>query len=141
MGKRLKVNLPFFSSKVHNASHFKFCIISEEQMKERFPTVPFIKTEQIVPCARLETEERLMKGDGVRDSGTGVKTGWFGICVCVRGNGAERRAFGLYLYSSGPGYPWIHLGDWEACRRRKWESSYFSNVPLIPTMIKKSHTV
>lgn len=52
-------------------------------MKERFPTVPFIKTEQIVPCARLETEERLMKGDGVRDSGTGVKTGWFGICVCV----------------------------------------------------------
>lgn len=50
--------------------------------------------------------------------------------VCVCGNGAERRVSGLYLYSGGPGYPWIHLGDWEACRRRKWESGYFTNVPL-----------
>lgn len=71
-----------------------------------------------------------MKGDGVGDSGTGEKTAWFGICVCVCGNGAERRVSGLYLYSGGPGYPWIHLGDWEACRRRKWESGYFTNVPL-----------
>ena len=51
------------------------------------------------------------------------------VCVCVCGNEAERRVSGLYLYSGGPGYPWIHLGDWEACRRRKWESSYFTNVP------------
>ncbi len=63
------------------------------------------------------------------------------VCVCVCGNGSERRVSGLYLYSGGPGYPWIHLGDWEACRRRKWESGYFTNVPLIPTMIKKNHTV
>ena len=78
-----------------------------------------------------------MKGDGVRDSGTGDRTAWFRICicvcvcvcvcvclcvcvcVCVCGNGAERRVSGFYLYSGGPGYPWIHLGDWEACRRRK----------------------
>ena len=60
------------------------------------------------------------------------------MCVCVCGNGVERRVSELYLYSGGPGYPWIHLGDWEACRRRKWESGYFTNVPLIPTMIKKN---
>lgn len=28
----------------------KLCIIFEEQMDESFPTAPFIKTEQIVPC-------------------------------------------------------------------------------------------
>ncbi len=72
-----------------------------------------------------------MKGDG-----TGEKTAWLEIfvcacvCVCVCGNGAERRVSGLYLYSGGLGYPWIHLGDWEACRKRKWESDYFfTNVP------------
>lgn len=60
------------------------------------------------------------------------------VCVCVVMGFVVS---GLYLYSGGPGYPWIHLGDWEACRRRKWESAYFTNVPLIPTMIKKNHTV
>lgn len=75
-----------------------------------------------------------MKGDGGAE-----KTAWFRMCVC--GNGVERRVSGLYLYSGGPGYPWIHLGDWEACRRRKWESGYFTTVALIPTMIKKNHTV
>lgn len=61
----------------------------------------------------------------MRDTGTGEKTGW---CVCACGNGAERRVSGFYLYSGGPGYPWIHLGDWEACRRRKWERGYSSSL-------------
>lgn len=59
--------------------------------------------------------------------------------VSVHGNGAVS-VLVVFVFR-WPGYPWIHLGDRETCRRGEWENSYFIDVALIPTMIKMNHIV
>lgn len=98
------------------------------------------QSSSVLPCDCLL--KLLMKGEWHERQPSRQKTAWFGIgvCVCVGSNKAERRVSGSYLYSSGFGYPWIHLGDWEACIKGNGKEVIAQMCPLLPHHSTEPHS-
>lgn len=108
------------------------------ESEERFPTV-VLCTPLWLPVEAVN--EGGMVWEAAEQTEDSVVWDWcVWVCarVCVGSNRAERRVSGSYLYSSGFGYPWIHLGDWEACIKRKWERGYCTNVAAATTPFNRA---